>query len=588
MKNLRVSSKLIISFSIILALTLAIGILGLAGFSKSKAAEEKVYEENLLSMRYIGLIRDNFDKQQIYSGMLIFSTYGEEYYALCQEKIAALEADMPDYIDEYMEIIAEFRGTDTLVRFESLYSNEFAAMKSEIARLTAAGNKDNASQVLFEYIDVLYEMAELLEISFNLNDQYASTTITENREMISAFTVASYILICSAVIIAIALAIYIARLIVNPLNKVVEAAGEISVGKMSSGVLLTYRSRDEIGKLSDAFREMGGLLEMKTKMLEQIADGDLTSDLSGISDDDKVGVAIRELTAKLSVMIGGITSSTENVSDGAQEIAKVSQNLAQGSAEQAASIEQLSSSVYEISLNTSESQKMATSAAWLSNEVTESAVEGAAKMEELSRAVEGIDESSRRISKIIALIDDIASQTNLLALNAAVEAARAGEYGRGFAVVADEVRSLAARSASAANNTEELITDSIERVALGKALAADTGKALEKIIEGVSKSAELAQAIAKSADEQSYAISQVNIGIEQVAQVVNLNSATADKSAIAAEELSAQTVALEQVVSSFKLKAKDDHNVQHSPKRNPTQSAKAQESIVPNTDFGKY
>jgi methyl-accepting chemotaxis protein len=213
-------------------------------------------------------------------------------------------------------------------------------------------------------------------------------------------------------------------------------------------------------------------------------------------------------------------------------------------------------------------------------------------MDEMMTAVKDINVASQSINKVIKVIDDIAFQTNILALNAAVEAARAGQHGKGFAVVAEEVRSLAAKSAEAAKDTGGLIANSMEKAELGARIADDTAASLVEIVSGINESSQIVTEIAKSSEEQSLGIAQINRGIDQVAQVVQQNSATAEESAAASEEMSGQANMLEELVSQFKLKG------QNGSKRLGGQGGKgAQKLVMPakttyappqNGDFGKY
>jgi methyl-accepting chemotaxis protein len=244
----------------------------------------------------------------------------------------------------------------------------------------------------------------------------------------------------------------------------------------------------------------------------------------------------------------------DEVSRGAMQVSDASSALSQGATEQAASLEEITSSMGEIASQVKTNADNAHQASILTNEAKEYSERGNRQMENLIKAMNEINTASENISKIIRVIDEIAFQTNLLALNAAVEAARAGRHGKGFAVVAEEVRNLAARSATAAKETAELIDNTRKAVDNGIIIVSRTSEALEEIRNGAIKSADIVGEIATSSNEQAQAIAQINEGLSQIDKVTQTNTASAEESASASEELSGQAGLLKEIVQRFKTK----------------------------------
>ena len=320
-----------------------------------------------------------------------------------------------------------------------------------------------------------------------------------------------------------------------------------TIGKMA-------QNKDEIGQAISGSASFVQHIANTAHELETVAGGDLSGNIKQLSEADTIGKSLNEMVDTLNRMFSDINAASEHVSSGSKQIADGSQSLAQGTTEQAASIEELSSSIAEIAARTKENAVMAEDAVRLSDTIRSDAEEGSRRMDEMILAVREINEASRSIEKIIKTIDDISFQTNILALNAAVEAARAGQHGKGFAVVAEEVRNLASKSAQAAKNTGDMIQNSMAKAELGSKIAGETAESLTKIATGINESTQLITRIAEASDEQSSRISQINIGIDQVAQVIQQNSATAQESAASSEEMSSQSILLQELISRFKLK----------------------------------
>ena len=272
-----------------------------------------------------------------------------------------------------------------------------------------------------------------------------------------------------------------------------------------------------------------------------------------VGDFQSILTAMSTLKIELSGTMQQINSSASQVSAASSQVSMGAQTLSQGSMEQASSVQELAATITDISdsaKTTSAASKEAERYVGLAGAQLNTSVE---YVKELNVAMGKISTSSEEISKIIAAIENIAFQTNILALNAAVEAARAGAAGKGFAVVADEVRDLASKSDEAAKATKELIGGSIEAVAEGR-------QSVERVTEALAQTSELAgnvnaqmEIVVEAVTSQTESLEQVSGGIDQISSVVQTNSATAEESAAASEELSAEAIALKQLVDEFTL-----------------------------------
>jgi len=271
-------------------------------------------------------------------------------------------------------------------------------------------------------------------------------------------------------------------------------------------------------------------------------------------DFSRIKESLDNIIGKFNDIMGDIHIAANQVETASAQVAGSSQNLSQGAAEQASSVEEISASMTQVGEQTRQNAENANKANEISVDTRRIAKEGNRKMDEMVKAMEAIDVASGNISKVIKVIDGIAFQTNILALNAAVEAARAGEHGKGFAVVAEEVRNLAARSATAANETTEMINDSLEKVKKGTELALDTSYALERIVAGVDEAVEIVGQIAEASNEQASAVAEISEGINQVTNVTQINTATAEESASASEDMTSQAKTLAELANRFKLR----------------------------------
>ncbi len=300
-----------------------------------------------------------------------------------------------------------------------------------------------------------------------------------------------------AILIGIATAYWITRMIVGPISEAVDVANSLANGDLT--ITIESKSNDETGQLL---------------------------------------LALQNMVAKLREIVGEVKSAADNVAAGSQELSSGSEEMSQGASEQAAAAEEASSSMEQMSSNIRQNADNAI-------QTEKIAVKSATDAREGGQAVVQTVHAMKDIAGKISIIEEIARQTNLLALNAAIEAARAGEHGRGFAVVASEVRKLAERSQKAAAEISELSSSSVE-------VAEKAGEMLTKMVPDIQRTAELVQEISASSREQDTGAEQINKAIQQLDQVIQQNAGASEEMASTAEELASQAEQLQATIAFFK------------------------------------
>jgi len=314
-----------------------------------------------------------------------------------------------------------------------------------------------------------------------------------------------------------------------------------------------YGAHDELEELGSIINALSNNLGQRERLALDIAEGDLTQEVPLASEEDTLGMALSTMNDSLRNIIGLVQVAGGQISVGSGQVSESSQDLSHGAVQQASALEQISSSMAELQSSTRGNAESARQVSTMASEAMQAAAHGNEQMSSLNAAMTEISQASGDIGKIIKTIDEIAFQTNLLALNAAVEAARAGQQGKGFAVVAEEVRNLAARSATAAAETAELIEGSVKKTENGALLTEQTMQAFKRIVDGIQRVGGLAGEMARAAQQQADGIEQINVGLGQVDSITQKNAASAEESAAAAEELASQAQQLREMLRHFTL-----------------------------------
>lgn len=323
------------------------------------------------------------------------------------------------------------------------------------------------------------------------------------------------------------------------------------------------------GKISNPVQAM-------SKFANRLSEGDFTERVA-IDQKDEIGDLAKSLNSSadnLESLIANVIISAENLSQAVDQISKGNINLSQRTSEQASALEEIASTIEENTATVDRNAENSKNAQKLTNEGAEKSSVGSEQAVVAIKSINEINDSSKKISEIITVINEIAFQTNLLALNAAVEAARAGEQGRGFAVVAGEVRNLAQRSGSAAKEIEILIKESVDKVEKGTEVVVQSGEFLKEIANAAKQTAMIISEIAAASDEQRMGMDQINKAIIELDSATQQNAALVEETASASEEMANQTQEMLALISRFKIRNKNLKSKSESGNKNTGQIKK--------------
>ena len=592
MKNLKIGTKLLITFMLIVILFCGTVAAAMVGLNKNADKYSEFYNVGYQITNRVMSMRRGL---QIIVKDLTFVTIEED-----ADKVETYLDDMEKELNLMQEnatwLFANFQGDSTLLDDFSADITSAVEMQEAVIEL-ANTDMPRAQEMLLNEYQPLVEKAvnTLIEIS-NVAESEAEANYLATVDLQDMLVIVQLAMAGGALVITLLLSTYLTRSIVRPIRALETAADKIVSGDFDIDV--TYKSKDEMGSLAESFRNMaailGDVITDASRLLEEMANGNF--DVRTQAEERYVGncrnllLSIRKLNRDLSATMGQINMSADQVASGSGQVSSGAQALAQGATEQAAAVEELAATITGISKQVKETAENARNARNQTNMAGDEVEKCNSQMHDMMAAMEEITRTSDEIGKIIKTIEDIAFQTNILALNAAVEAARAGEAGKGFAVVAEEVRSLAAKSQSAASETAELIEDSIGKVAAGSKIAEDTAKALGIISDVVVESEGIITGIADASNYQATAVAQVEQAITQVSQVVQTNSATSEECAAASEELANQASRMRELLSIYTLSGNSGSSYKkESVASSASANANANEQIISLGDgFDKY
>lgn len=511
MERFKISTRLTISFALMVVLLAVLGGVALFGSSIQRSALDEITERRIPLSRALNTIIDGTNEQAIQFRNLVLFQSGDIRES-AHTKIRDARTAIGEQVNTLTKLISSEKGKSLLERL-LVQRAKFLQQGDEFIALVDGSRHDEALVMLeaqlrptqLAYQQVIHEL---------LADQTQRTEKSSQQAETAANQLVWEVLVTGALatVIAVFLALAIIRSISRPLAQAVQVANRVASGDLSASISAT--SKDEMGLL------LGALERMQHSLVNTV-----TSVRSNAQ---------------------GVAAASAQIAAGNNDLSGRTEEQASALEQTAASMEQLGSTVKQNAENATQANQMAKSASVV-------AIEGGEVVAQVVATMKSIDESSNKIADIISVIDSIAFQTNILALNAAVEAARAGEQGRGFAVVASEVRALAGRSAEAAKEIKTLITTSVERVEQGSQLVDKAGKTMTEVVSAIGRVTDIMGEISAASQEQSQGVAQVGEAVTQMDQTTQQNAALVEEMAAAASSLNHQARSLVEAVAVFKL-----------------------------------
>lgn len=448
----------------------------------------------------------------------------------------AIEAELDDYWKLDSEILALGATTD----------RELCKQAQDLAM----------SELSVKYNSIYEKLEELLDVK-----------VKEGNKLSGYLMAACWILV-GIIIITIAVAMMASMKIGKKISKKIsDPLGELGIrletfaaGDLTSPFpeINTGDEVEEMGKNAVHMADnLSAIIHDMDTILGKMSGGDYTAKSEVpdryTNDFQKMYQSMRTLKSQMTKTLTSIGEASEQVQAGSGNLADASQNLAEGATEQAGAVQELHATISDITATMGKSVESADESYMKAQKYANEADSSREEMAEMMAAMKRINDTSTRIGNIISEIEAIAAQTNLLSLNASIEAARAGEAGRGFSVVADEIRDLADQSAKAVVDTRELIENSIKEVTEGNRVAERVADSIKSVVDGINQIADFTQNLKVMVNDQAEAMRQAEIGVNQISEVVQSNAATAEEASATSQELSAQAITLDGLVSQFKL-----------------------------------
>ncbi|WKA62964.1 methyl-accepting chemotaxis protein [Pectobacterium aroidearum] len=512
--QLTVFSKLLLGFSVLIAMMLLLGVVSLLQLSVNNSRIDELSSSSLPGVRYSLEMRGVLSETRLQQIQYIDSKTPEEREGHRKELLQNADAFLAAF--KNYQTVANSEDKKSLIK---VIGENFSGFNSVNATLIDTVNRG--------------DLAEASRISGANSSKYRSQLMKDLAKLVE-------------------MEVATAKNIVDGANSTYRTSqyyvwGLLLLALLTTAVIATIISRN-------ISRQLGGDPHYAQEIMTEIASGNLTTEIKlRQGDNSSLLASINHMNRQLVNTVHTIMNGSESITLASSEIAQGNSDLSQRTEEQAASLIQASANMQQLTHTVRQNADNAKEASQLAQQTSETASQGGLIVDDMLKRMHEISDSSQKIVDIIAVIEGIAFQTNILALNAAVEAARAGSEGKGFAVVAGEVRTLAQKSANAAKEIKTLIEGTVEKITDGSARADKASQAMSEIVQSVKKVTDIVAEISQASNEQHIGIKEISVAVEQMDRVTQQNAALVEESATAAHAMTEQGEQLRDAVRFFKV-----------------------------------